>query len=155
MIRRWAFPTNCAKRGMRSSTSAAVHRGEEVLRVLQDPTYVPGGMKRRSAGCMLCIDPYRKCSKILREAYCLKQSCSRPSAAELLVHPEHGQSKLHITDKLAKHGGNDSPLTIWHGSCPNSCLLRKAALRILSGMPKGGCPWGRAFVVCSAHHAHH
>jgi hypothetical protein len=78
------------------------HRGEKVLRLLQDPTYVPGGMKRRRAGCMLSFDIYCECSKILREAYCLKQSCTRPSAAELLrVHPEHGQSKLRITDKLS------------------------------------------------------
>jgi hypothetical protein len=41
------------------------------------------------------------------------------------LHPEHGRSKL--------HGGDDSPLTFWKVSCPNSCLLRKAALRILSG----------------------
>jgi hypothetical protein len=72
--------------------------------------------------------------KRLRQAYCLQQSCRLPSAAELLrVHPEHGRSKLHITDELAKHGCDDSPLTFWQVSCPNSCLLRKAALRILSG----------------------
>jgi hypothetical protein len=34
--------------------------------------------------------------------------------------------------ELAKHGGDESPLTFWQVSCPNS-LLRKPALRILSG----------------------
>jgi hypothetical protein len=65
----------------------------------------------------------------------LEQSCELPSAAKLVqVHPEHGRSKLRITDELlAKHGDDDSPLTFWQVSCPNSCLLRKAALRILSG----------------------
>jgi hypothetical protein len=44
-------------------------------------------------------------------------------------------SKLHITDRdePAKHGGDDSPLKFWQVSCPKSCLLRKAALRILNG----------------------
>jgi hypothetical protein len=64
-----------------------------------------------------------------------QQSCKLPSATKLLqVHPEHGRSKLRITDELlAKHGEDDSPLTFWQVSCPKSCLLLKAALRILSG----------------------
>jgi hypothetical protein len=64
-----------------------------------------------------------------------QQICKLPSATKLLqVHPEHGRSKLHITNELlAKHGDDDGPLTFWQVSCPDSCLLRKAVLRILSG----------------------
>jgi hypothetical protein len=51
----------------------------------------------------------------------------------LQVHPEIGRSTLRIMNELAKHGDDDSPLTFWQVSCPNSCLLRKAALRILRG----------------------
>jgi hypothetical protein len=69
-----------------------------------------------------------------REAYCFEQSCKRPLPAELLrVHPEHGRYKLHITDDLAKHGGDDSPLTFWQDSCLNSRLLLKVVLRNWSG----------------------
>jgi hypothetical protein len=66
------------------------------------------------------------------------------------VHPEHGRSKLHITDKLAKHDDDDSPLTLWQVSCPSSCLLRKAALRNLSGKAaalRAECLWSAARIT--------
>jgi hypothetical protein len=80
------------------------------------------------------------------------KAASFPSAAELLgVHPEHGRSQQHIADELAKHGGDDSSLPFWQVSCSTSCVLRKAALRILSGEAAARGP---AFVVGSSYRAH-
>lgn len=67
------------------------------------------------------------------------------------VHPQHGRSKLGITDKMMDEvDDSESPLEFWQLRSPTACMIRRPALRIHSGKASAlGCErlWSGAKLV--------